>query len=86
LRDRTLIGLMVYFFARIGDALGRTVEEVYTQNRWFWVRLREKGGKRHVMPYPPEFRVIPHQLSELNHSPEEKAGEHPPRRPCRHNA
>jgi integrase len=27
-----------------------TVEDVYTQNRSLWVRLREKGGKRHGMP------------------------------------
>ena len=50
LRDRALIGLMVYSFARIGAALGMTVEDVYTQNRRLWVRLREKGGKRHSMP------------------------------------
>jgi site-specific recombinase XerD len=50
LRDRALIGLMVYSFARIGAALSMTVEDVYTQNRRLWVRLREKGGKRHAMP------------------------------------
>jgi len=50
LRDRALIGLMVYSFARIGAALGMVVEDVYTQNRRMWVRLREKGGKRHAMP------------------------------------
>jgi site-specific recombinase XerC len=50
LRDRALIGLMVYSFARIGAALGMVVEDVYTQNRRLWVRLREKGGKRHAMP------------------------------------
>jgi site-specific recombinase XerC len=49
-RDRALIGLMVYSFARIGAALGMAVEDVYTQNRRLWVRLREKGGKRHAMP------------------------------------
>lgn len=48
--DRALIGLMLYSFARIGAALGMTVEDVYTQNRRLWVRLREKGGKRHAMP------------------------------------
>jgi integrase/recombinase XerC len=48
LRDRALIGLMVYSLARIGAALGMTVEDVFTQNRRLWVRLREKGGKRHV--------------------------------------
>jgi site-specific recombinase XerD len=50
LRDRALIALMVYSFARIGAALGMTVADVYTQNRRLWVRLREKGGKRHEMP------------------------------------
>jgi site-specific recombinase XerC len=50
LRDRTLIALMVYSFARIGAALGMKVVDVYTQNRRLWVRLREKGGKRHAMP------------------------------------
>ena len=50
LRDRALIGLMVYSFARIGAALGMKVEDVFTQKRRFWVRLREKGGKQHEMP------------------------------------
>ena len=50
LRDRALIGLMVYSFARIGAALGMKVEDVFMQNRRLWVRLREKGGKTHAMP------------------------------------
>src|SRR5216684_6562087 len=39
LRDRALIGLMVYSFARIGAALGMNVEDAFTQNRRLWVRL-----------------------------------------------
>jgi site-specific recombinase XerD len=50
LRDRALIGLMVFSFARIGAALGMKVEDVFTQNRRLWVRLCEKGGKAHAMP------------------------------------
>ncbi|MGF7148957.1 site-specific recombinase XerD [Sphingomonas zeicaulis] len=50
LRDRALIALMVYSFARIGAALRMRVEDAYTQNRRLWVRLHEKGGKRHDMP------------------------------------
>jgi len=50
LRDRALIGLMVYSFARIGAATAMKVEDVFTQNRRLWVRLHEKGGKRHEMP------------------------------------
>jgi integrase len=50
LRDRALLALMVYSFARIGAALGMKVEDVYHERRRLWVRLREKGGKRHEMP------------------------------------
>ncbi len=50
LRDRALIGLMVYSFARIGAAIGMRVEDVFPQNRRLWVRLHEKGGKQHAMP------------------------------------
>lgn len=50
LRDRALIGLMVYSFARIGAALAMRVEDAFVQNRRLWVRLHEKGGKRHEMP------------------------------------
>jgi site-specific recombinase XerD len=50
LRDRALIALMVFSFARIGAALSMKVEDVYTQNRRLWVRLKEKGGKQHTMP------------------------------------
>ena len=50
LRDRALIALMIYSFARIGAALAMRVEDGFVQNRRFWIRLREKGGKRHEMP------------------------------------
>ncbi|MGN8134626.1 tyrosine-type recombinase/integrase [Paraburkholderia sp. 22099] len=50
LRDRALIALMVFSFARIGAALAMRVDDVYVQQRRLWVRLREKGGKRHEMP------------------------------------
>lgn len=50
LRDRALIGLMVYAFARIGAAIGMRVGDVVTQNRRLWVRRPEKGGKPHAMP------------------------------------
>jgi site-specific recombinase XerD len=49
-RDRALIGLMTYSFARIGAALSMEVRDVFVQNRRYWVRLHEKGGKLHEMP------------------------------------
>ncbi|NYH17851.1 site-specific recombinase XerC [Paraburkholderia bryophila] len=50
LRDRALIALMVFSFARVGAALAMRVEDVYVQHRRLWVRLRETGGKHHKMP------------------------------------
>ena len=41
---------MAYSFARIGAAESMRVQDVYVQNRRFWVRLQEKGGKEHTMP------------------------------------
>ena len=50
MRDRALIAMMVYSFARIGAATGMRVEDVFTDQHRLWVRLNEKGGKRHEMP------------------------------------
>ena len=50
LRDRALVAVMVYTFARVGAVLKIRVEDVYVQGRRTWVRLHEKGGKRHEMP------------------------------------
>src|SRR5246127_1318777 len=50
LRDRALIALMVFSFARVGAALAMRVDDVYVQQQRLWVRLREKGGKAHAMP------------------------------------
>ncbi len=50
LRDRALIGVMVYSFARVGAALGMRVEDYYLEGRRAWFRLHEKGGKRHEVP------------------------------------
>ena len=50
LRDRALIALLTYTFARVGAAVQMRVEDVYAQARRTWTRLHEKGGKRHEMP------------------------------------
>lgn len=61
LRDRALIGLMVYSFGRIGAALRMRVEDVYMQDRRLWVRLHEKGGKRHEMPCHHNLETYLHE-------------------------
>jgi len=50
LRDRAMIALLTYTFSRVGAAVKMRVEDVYAQSRRTWVRLHEKGGKRHEMP------------------------------------
>jgi site-specific recombinase XerD len=50
LRDRALIGLMTYSFARIGAATAMLVKDVFVQNRRLWIRLHEKGGKEASLP------------------------------------
>ncbi len=50
LRDRALISVMTFAFARIGAAVAMRVEDYYPKGKRWWVRLHEKGGKRHEMP------------------------------------
>ena len=50
LRDRALIGVPIYSFARISAALSMRVEDYFPQGKRWWLRLHEKGGKNHEMP------------------------------------
>ena len=50
LRDRALIALMVYSFARVSAVAGMRVEDYYQNGKRWWVRLHEKGGKFHEVP------------------------------------
>ena len=50
LRDRALLGVMVYAFARVSAVTSMRVEDYFvTGNRW-WFRLHEKDDKRHDVP------------------------------------
>lgn len=52
LRDRALISVMVFSFARVSAVLSMNVED-YTPReggRRMWFRLHEKGGKYHELP------------------------------------
>jgi site-specific recombinase XerD len=49
LRDRALIALLIYSFARISAALAMNIEDYYPQGKRWWLRLHEKGGKLHEM-------------------------------------
>ena len=49
-RDRALIGVLVYSFARIGAALAMKVEDYFPEGKRWKLRSHEKGGKEHVVP------------------------------------
>jgi site-specific recombinase XerD len=50
LRDRALIGTMVYSFARVSAIVNMRVRDYYPQGKRYWIRLHEKGGKFHEVP------------------------------------
>jgi site-specific recombinase XerD len=50
LRDRALIAVMTFTFARVSAVLGMTVDDYYANGKKWRVRLHEKGGKFHEVP------------------------------------
>ena len=50
LRDRALIGVMTYAFARVGAVVALAVEHYYLRNKRWWLRLHERNGKLAEMP------------------------------------
>ena len=50
LRDRALLGVMIYSFARVSAVVNMDVDDYYQQGKRCWLRLREKGGKHRALP------------------------------------
>jgi integrase/recombinase XerD len=50
LRDRALIAVMVYSFARVSAVIGMSVGDYFQSGKRSWLRLQEKGGKCHDVP------------------------------------
>src|SRR5229473_1520865 len=50
LRDRAIIAVMTYTFARVGAVVALNVEDYFAQKKRWWLRLNEKNGKVHEMP------------------------------------
>ena len=50
LRDRAIIAVMTYTFARVSAVVTLNVEDYFPLKKRWWLGLREKGGKRHEMP------------------------------------
>jgi integrase len=58
LRDRTLLGVLAYTFARIGAVVNLKVEDYHPSGKRFLLRFKEKGGKEKELP-------VHHKLEEL---------------------
>ena len=50
LRDRALIGTMLYTFGRVGAVIAMDVEDYRISNHQRFFLLHEKGGKEHQVP------------------------------------
>ena len=50
LRDRALLGVMIYSFARVSAIVNMDVDDYYQQGERRWLRLREVGGENHELP------------------------------------
>ena len=74
LRDRALIGTMIYTFARIGAVLQMNVRDYFTPGRRGWVRLHEKGGKEHEAPAITSSKSIWMNTSRRPASPTTRTG------------
>jgi hypothetical protein len=64
LRDRALLGVLAYTFARIGAVVNLKVEDYYPSGKRFLLRFKEKGGKvlrpqRPCLTSGPFFVTLP---------------------------
>lgn len=50
LRDRALVAVMAFTFARVSAVVNLKVEDYSPQKKRWWLRLREKNGKVNEMP------------------------------------
>lgn len=58
LRDRALVSLMVYTFARVSAATGMLVEDYHQQGKRWCIRLREKNGKLITLPVHSQLELV----------------------------
>ena len=49
-RDRALVSVMLYSFARVSAVSGMRRQDYFRQENRGWLRLHEKGGTRHDVP------------------------------------
>jgi site-specific recombinase XerD len=56
LRDRALIGMMAYSFARVGATVAMNGGDLFQHRKQLWLRLHEKGGNVMRCPVIPNWR------------------------------
>ena len=63
LRDRALVAVMTYSFARVSAALAMNVKDIFRMEDRLWLRLHEKGGKELEIPCPTTWNRISRPMS-----------------------
>lgn len=73
-RDRALIALMIYSFARISAVLSMRVCDYIQIGKYYWVHLHEKRGKFHKVPLNRKAHEYLEHYIELAHIKEDRNG------------
>ena len=81
LRDRALVSVMLYSFARVSAVIGMRRQDYFRQERQGWLRLHEKGGTRHDVPGPPSGGRGARRLPRAGRARRADGGALPERRP-----
>jgi integrase/recombinase XerD len=74
LRDRALIAVMTYAFARVSAVVALTVEDYYPQKNHFWLKFHDKNGKVNEMPCHPKLALYLDEYIDAAGIPGEKKG------------
>ena len=71
-RDKALIALMIYSFAKVSAATNMRVKDFYQQGTRYFFRLLEKGGKPNNVPAHHEARILMHDYIESSNLKDDK--------------
>ena len=81
LRDRALVSVMLYSFARVSAVIAMRRQDYFRQESRGWLRLHEKGGKRHDVPAHHRAAEALDDYLELAGARRSEGGALPERRP-----
>ena len=80
-RDRALVSVMLYSFARVSAVSGMRRQDYFRQEGRGWLRLHEKGGRRHDVPAHHRAAEALDDYLEAGRSRRADGGALPERRP-----